>query len=407
MAKHNQKIGNILFDSGSHKTFITRKVKERLDLHTSREETLGIRTFGSPNVEQKVREVVRLSIESTEGKNGVIIEAYVVDEISQINNQHLEIAKHNYAYLHDLWFSDACKFPDTLDIDILVGIDFLHSFQKDKVIRVKPHENGAIQTTLGWVLSAPLTGKTLQSVENLTLVNMCIETNNTLLAGRELFETAKEHMSTGGFNLRKWKTNSPILQEEFDNGETLLQQENVATNEETYVKDMLGSETQVGKTKVLGITWDRFNDNLEFDLSKLKNLEQNVKATKRNIPSTIAKLFDPLGLISPVVVGLKILFQELCRLNLGWDDEIPEDKKVQWENLVNGLNLVGTISLPRCFYQPDIGEIESCYLHGFVDARTNAYCTIIYLVYETMEGIFSPLICAKTCVAPLKELTIP
>ena len=63
--------------------------------------------------------------------------------------------------------------------------------------------------------------------------------------------------------------------------------------------------------------------------------------------------------------------------------------------------------MPRCLYDKQADIITSCYLHGFGDASKNAYCAMIFLVCETTTGIFSKLICAKTRVAPLKELTIP
>ena len=121
----------------------------------------------------------------------------------------------------------------------------------------------------------------------------------------------------------------------------------------------------------------------------------------------IAKLFDPLGLVNPVIIGLKILSQELCTLKLGWDDEIPKEQKVRFDRIVFDLRETGKISLPRCLYDKETGAINSCYLHGFADASKNAYCAMIYLVYETDKGIFSRLICAKTRVAPLKQLSIP
>ena len=75
---------------------------------------------------------------------------------------------------------------------------------------------------------------------------------------------------------------------------------------------------------------------------------------------------------------------------------------------LSDLNDVGTISLPRCLYDDKAGKVKNCSLHGFADASKKAYCAMIYLVYETEEEeIVSNLVCAKTRVAPLKELSIP
>ena len=43
-------------------------------------------------------------------------------------------------------------------------------------------------------------------------------------------------------------------------------------------------------------------------------------------------------------------------------------------------------------------------IHAFGDASRKAYCVMVYLVYETSEGIQTNLLCSKSRVAPLKEI---
>ena len=225
--------------------------------------------------------------------------------------------------------------------------------------------------------------------------------------GKELYETAKIRMKEGGFNLRKWKTNDQTLAEEFKCKTEEVKSGKCEQSDDTYVKEVLGAENSDSKTKVLGITWDMIADKFEFDLTKVGKSDPEARITKRSILSMIAKLFDPLGLVSPIIVSAKVLFQELCTMKLGWDDELPEQMQNRWKAVVSDLNSVGMISLPRCLYKKNAGEIKNCYLHGFSDASKKAYCAMVYLVYETEEGMHSRLICAKTRVAPLKELSIP
>ena len=50
--------------------------------------------------------------------------------------------------------------------------------------------------------------------------------------------------------------------------------------------------------------------------------------TKRMLLQFFAKLFDPLGLVCPVTVEMKVLFQDVCRKKLKWDDSLsPEFQK--------------------------------------------------------------------------------
>ena len=225
--------------------------------------------------------------------------------------------------------------------------------------------------------------------------------------GKELYEKSKVRMMEGGFNLRKWKTNDQLLAEEFKEKTDELEPCMCEPNDDTYAKEMFGRECSDSKTKVLGLTWDMVAEKFEFDLIKVCNDKPGTIITKRSILSMIAKLFDPLGLVSPIIVGAKVLFQELCTMKIGWDDELPEQMQNRWKGLIDDLNAVGTISLPRCLYKKDIGQVKNCYLHGFADASKKAYCALVYLVYETEEGMNSRLVCAKTRVAPLKELSIP
>ncbi|XP_065063053.1 uncharacterized protein LOC135689669 isoform X2 [Rhopilema esculentum] len=210
----------VLFYSGSHKTFVTRQVKEQLGLHPTRQEKLGIKTFGSLNVDERLREVVRLRLESTEGKKAGVIEAYVVENISEVQNENVEVIEQDFKHLKNIWFSDVCRSQEVLAVDIIVGIDFLHSLQDGKTIRGEPGQPVAIKTKLGWVISGPL--------------------------------KAKEHMKAAGLNLRKWKTSDPILAKEFEEEKIITASQNVSPTEETYAKETLGSEEGHDSTKVLG-----------------------------------------------------------------------------------------------------------------------------------------------------------
>lgn len=51
--------------------------------------------------------------------------------------------------------------------------------------------------------------------------------------------------------------------------------------------------------------------------------------TKRFVLSRISRLFDPLGIVSPVVLVAKLLMQALWVRKLEWDEPIPEDLLAQ------------------------------------------------------------------------------
>ena len=77
--------------------------------------------------------------------------------------------------------------------------------------------------------------------------------------------------------------------------------------------------------KILGLQWDRESDKFKFTISKLAEMAEELPVTTRSILSTASKLFDPLGIVGLVMVMAKLIFQDACRLELCWDDVLPED----------------------------------------------------------------------------------
>ena len=146
----------VLLDSGSQRTFVTVKVAKALGCEVVRVENLSIGTFGQRALDSELRSVVRLDLKPLFGNEVVSVDAYVVPEISVIRNQHLEVVRDNYVHLKDLWLSDVCKSSEDLEVDVLVGADYLWLLQRDCIRRGKPGEPVAIDTVLGWVISGPV-----------------------------------------------------------------------------------------------------------------------------------------------------------------------------------------------------------------------------------------------------------
>ena len=124
----------VLFDGGSHRSFITSGAAQRAQLAVIRQDWLGISTFGQRSRDTRLRDVVEVKVSPVGGQKVLKIEAYVVPEISSIQNGHVELARNEYPHLKDLWFSDVCKAQEELEIDILVGADYLWNFQKECTI---------------------------------------------------------------------------------------------------------------------------------------------------------------------------------------------------------------------------------------------------------------------------------
>ena len=48
--------------------------------------------------------------------------------------------------------------------------------------------------------------------------------------------------------------------------------------------------------------------------------------------------YGPSGALQSVIINLKIIFQNICKQKILWDDEVPVDIAKDWENISNSLN---------------------------------------------------------------------
>ena len=99
--------------------------------------------------------------------------------------------------------------------------------------------------------------------------------------------------------------------------------------------------------------------------------------TKRNRLKIIASIYDPIGIISPVVVLFKILFQKISLLKCECASDLNPGLASGWKKLLNSLKEM-TFTVPR-FYFRYFNSTTVFDLHAFSDASKRAYATVIYL----------------------------
>ena len=210
-----------------------------------------------------------------------------------------------------------------------------------------------------------------------------------LLTGADDIETLKqikrevsEVLEPKGLELAKWFSNHDL---DFSQNQNIERQ--MPIEEST--------------TKTLGLHWNPSSDIFTFLLDM--NFDQ-LKVTKRNILSVSARLFDPLGLLCPVVVKAKILLQELWILKLDWDESIPQHLHTDWQIFKETLSHIGEIQIPRYVNTTSDVKIE---IHGFSDSSIRAYGCCIYVRTTSSLGTRTCLLTAKSKVAPLKTKSLP
>ncbi|KAJ0169482.1 hypothetical protein K1T71_015069 [Dendrolimus kikuchii] len=205
----------------------------------------------------------------------------------------------------------------------------------------------------------------------------------------QIYEEMNKLMKSGGFELQKWSSNNHKLLE-YIGTDKHLPSNSVAIQQDK-------------KEKVLGLCWNKEADNFEYSI----NLpEIKGKFTKRQVLSDIARLYDPMGWIAPVVIVAKLFIQKLWKSGLDWDDDLDEDLSTEWIKYRKELEHIKNICIPRWLNFSPGYRME---LHAFADASMSAYAGCVYLrVIDKNSVVFVNLLTAKTKVAPIeKEMSVP
>ena len=170
----------------------------------------------------------------------------------------------------------------------------------------------------------------------------------------------RECLAKAGFNLHKWACSNPQIMNELNkleskSSEPVVSEREVTQDDSTFAKLSVGGSAEGVNSsqdqKVLDINWNVERDEMYFDFEKLVKFARSLNPTKRNLLKMIASLYDPLGIISPVIITMKCLFQEVCALKeLDWDTSLPANFVQRWEKWVNELENTNQIVFARCYF---------------------------------------------------------
>ncbi|XP_050296650.1 uncharacterized protein LOC126736367 [Anthonomus grandis grandis] len=194
-------------------------------------------------------------------------------------------------------------------------------------------------------------------------------------------------LSGYGFEIRKFKSNDSRVFLEGNDDYSLS--EYVISDENT--------------TKTLGISWIPTSDCFIYKLQLEDSLTNSV--TKRSILSFISKIYDPLGFLGPIIIRAKLIIQQLWKLQLSWDENLPIELHSQWCEYKKQLFNINTIQIPRQVLIKGANLVE---LHGFSDSSESAYgCSVYLRSINNVGAIDCRLYFAKTRVAPVQAISIP
>ncbi|XP_066590517.1 uncharacterized protein [Prorops nasuta] len=212
---------------------------------------------------------------------------------------------------------------------------------------------------------------------------------NNLPDLRDIQSQLVQLLDKGKFELSKWAFNS---------ASTALQE---IPNDSSNANLNFNSENFNETSKVLGISWNTSSDSFQFIISP----SSITKLTKRMLLSENAKIYDPLGWISPFTIVLKQIMQSTWLLKLNWDDEVPEPIQSKWMSYCSQMCELTKINIPR--WNGQLSAADKLELYGFCDASNVSYSAVVYAKFTNSDSRTSvSLIMAKAKVAPLKAISI-
>jgi hypothetical protein len=165
-----------------------------------------------------------------------------------------------------------------------------------------------------------------------------------------------ETFEKNGFHLRKWLAN---------NNKILQEIPKVTENEVLQI-----DSNEVVKT--LGLQWQPDIDNFTFNI----NVNKKKDLTKRRALSDKAKIFDPIGWLTPVTVVAKLFIQKLWTMNMSWDQKLDGELLLEWTTFSEQLDSIKQIQIPRWL---NINSEIQIQIHGFADASEKAYAAAVYI----------------------------
>ena len=212
----------------------------------------------------------------------------------------------------------------------------------------------------------------------------------TFQDGIEVIHGTTATLAARGFKLTKFMTNDDALLNEIPVSDRVKETREI---------------TPELSSKALGMMWG-VNDDVFYYVSKLSD-NTDGPVTKRVMLSCTSSLYDPLGLIGPVVMLGKMLFQEAVRLKLSWDTEVPASLADNWNAWLLTMSAINDLKFDRCVV-PDGFEQGAMELHHFCDASLTGYGACSYLRVTNHTGrVHAALIMAKSRLAPIKQLSVP
>lgn len=133
--------------------------------------------------------------------------------------------------------------------------------------------------------------------------------------------------------------------------------------------------------RALGLLWCAETDSFKFKMEV-----QEMSCTRYGMLLVSSSVYNPLRFLAPVVLPAKIMLQELCRRNFGWDETVPHKILHDWTRWFKELNALSKFKVESCVKPISCESYIHAQVHHFSDASEQGYGTVTYLRIQNSNG---------------------
>ena len=196
---------------------------------------------------------------------------------------------------------------------------------------------------------------------------------------KEKYEKSKAHFKKLAMNIREYSSN--------------------AVKELAKIPEI--DRSKASNQKLLGYIWQNEKDTISIKIPKLSDKKE---LSRRDAIKYISAVFDPLGIIGPLLNECKEIIPELFKETSSWEGKITQEltnKLKKFEKKISKYQY----EFPRYILSPDSAKFS---IAIFSDSSDSIFATVAYILSENSKGKHSALLASKQRLAPRrKKQTIP
>ena len=203
----------------------------------------------------------------------------------------------------------------------------------------------------------------VSTVKNNFYVDDCLNALPSVEEASQHASDLRSLLSKGGFRLTKWISTSRRVLEFIPEAERAKEVKRL-----DLIKDDLPVE------RALGVKWC-----VETGTSGFKVDIKFKPPTLREILSIVSSVYHPSVSPHPSCYRLNGCFRtySVCRVKLDWDDPIPQEHKVHWEQWMADLPKLSQFFVDCCVKSAGFDFISSSQLHHFSRPVLNRFPTFV------------------------------